>query len=270
MKKEGFIYGIFVNDKCVYIGKVYNQNKINKRKREHLHYLRNNYHHSEKLQKYFHDYGESSYDFRILKSYKSISEDELYEEESKFIELYNTYNTEYGCNKTKGGKGVKGLFQDEQSINKIRETKRKGFKEGIYQKTVGEINGMHILTEKEVKEIIALFYQGELTHSQIAKKYNVIRQTISLIYCGKRWSYLKEVQDWVEYKNKCILKKEIRTVRKQDIYEIKHLLAYTTMKFKEIANLYNVSEETIRRIKRGKRFKDVNINYPYSYYKEVM
>ncbi|MEM5009418.1 hypothetical protein WKH57_01725 [Niallia taxi] len=265
IKKDSIIYGIEIDKTFVYIGKLFGRTKA-QRKREHFHYLKHNKHHSRKLQLYYNRYGENNFVFKELHRI-TCSDDELYELEEVYIKKYKTHKTQKGCNVTSGGKGMKGVKQSESSIQQIRETKLKGFEEGIYIKTDGEINGMHVLREYEVKEIIELFYQKKYTHQQIADRYGVIRQTISLIHNGKRWSYLKDVQDWMDYKRENKLIKTIKKISKSDVYEIKYLIKYTQMKPKDIAEIYDINVETVRKIRKNKRHSDVNLEKPYDHYK---
>jgi DNA-binding XRE family transcriptional regulator len=261
------IYGIFLDDRlCVYIGKVFGQDNVGSRRRQHLHSLRHGKHHSSKLQEYFDD--GKSLSFEIIKFYERISDDDLYLLEVEYVKKYNTYNSVFGCNSTIGGKGVKGLPASQETISKISKTKLEGFENGQYIKTDGEINGMHILKEDQIKDIVKMFYQ-DISHQRIADLYGVCRQAISHISTGNRWSYLPELQEWLLYKNqnRNKLGKKGQKLRDIDVYEIKYLLKNDAMTQREMALIYEVSEATIGNIKRDMLYKHVSLSNTYSYHK---
>lgn len=123
---------------------------------------------------------------------------------------------------------------------------------------------MHILKETEVVEIIKLFNETSLKDAEIAMMYGVSRATINAISNGVRWNHLTEVQDWVNHKQK----RKVRVpLTKTEVYEIKTLCYSGLFTRKEISYIYDINQDHIRRIMKGDRHEDVDINKPYSTYK---
>ncbi len=257
------IYRLEINNKY-YIGK---DTKIDKSQRykHHRSLLRNNKHFNRHLQRAFNKYGYVNYD--VLIEFGIKNEDQLNIAEMFYIDLYDAM--ESGFNQTKGGEGVTGRKVSLEEIERVKQKKLKGFQEGIYSTTTGEKDGMHILTEKQVKEIVSEFYIMKKSDKELASIYGVSRQTINYIRAGKRWSYLKEVQDWLEFKRLNAHKLRPQgdnTLFPLEAYEIKQLLKYG-FKMGEIASFYNISKSTVRKIKQNKSYTDVDITKPHSYYK---
>ena len=81
-----------IKDKKVYIG---SSKRIEIREKEHFKKLKNNKHHSIKLQRAYNKYGIKNFILEIVE----IVEDEskLFERENYYIELYNSFNEGYNC-----------------------------------------------------------------------------------------------------------------------------------------------------------------------------
>jgi predicted DNA-binding protein YlxM (UPF0122 family) len=264
---KGFIYGIFSKtlNSYIYIGKHFNMENIHIRRNSHLHYLRNGYHYSEKLQLFFNSFGEKDFDFKVVKKYSNITDDQLYQKEEYYINFYNTYNSENGCNQTRGGKGV-SMPMSEETKAKVSESKKIGYLQGKYQPTVGEINGMNVLKEDQIKEIIRLLKTKKYSHHEIAELFNVSRQIVSYISTGKRWGYLQEVNDYVKENSP---RKYRKPLTKTEIYEIKFLTSKGKFTNKEVSLLYEIHPDTVRKIKTGVKFNEIDITQDYKFYKEV-
>lgn len=257
------IYEIKINE-VRYIGKDSNIHQ-NKRYNHHLSLLKNGKHFNKHLQRAYNKYKEIHYD--VLIEFDEVDEETLNKAEMFYIDLFETFDK--GFNQTKGGDGTKGRTPTQEEVERMRNTRLEGIKNGVYKLTNGEVNGMNKLTEFQVKEIIDLFYQMKLSDFEIAEKYDVNRSTINAIYNGARWSYLKEVRDWLNFKeqNKHKFRKQgFNTLLPVEIYEIKHLLKYG-LKTSEIVSLYNTSPMTISRINNQKAYQEIDMNMPYSYYK---
>lgn len=54
----------------------------------------------------------------------------------------------------------------------------------------GDQNGMSVLTEEDVREIKRLL-ETDTSSTEIAKMYDISKQTVSMIYHGKRWGWVK-------------------------------------------------------------------------------
>lgn len=55
---------------------------------------------------------------------------------------------------------------------------------------IGELAGNHVLKEKTVLKIIDWLNKNEMTHLEIAKKFNTNYSNVAHIFRGSRWSYL--------------------------------------------------------------------------------
>lgn len=69
-----------------------------------------------------------------------------------------------------------------------KENTAHAIKTGLFAQN-GELNKMHKLTEKQVKEIRIKLNKG-ITTIQLSKEYNVSRSAISMIKNNKRWSHI--------------------------------------------------------------------------------
>lgn len=111
--------------KCIYAI----QNKINQkmyigmttdfkdRIEHHLWELRNNKHHSIKLQRAFNKYGEDNFKYYILEEIKESTSNELAEKERYYIKKYDTYKNGYNC--SLGGESNKGYVPSPEVIKKL-------------------------------------------------------------------------------------------------------------------------------------------------------
>jgi group I intron endonuclease len=107
------------------------------------------------------------------------------------------------------------------------------------------------LTDEQVVEVKNLL-KNEFTHMFIAEKFNVSESYISGIHRG---SIRKEVYVEGFETSKNVHKK----LNENQVREIKKLLADGDMNNKEIALLYNVSNQTICDIKKGRKWLKVTI-----------
>ena len=76
---------------------------------------KNNKHFTRAIQKY----GWDNFEHTILED--NLTLEEAYEKEQYYIDLFNTYNSDYGYNLTKGGDGVKGIVFSEETLLKMSE-----------------------------------------------------------------------------------------------------------------------------------------------------
>ncbi|WP_144509835.1 hypothetical protein [Bacillus sp. FJAT-22090] len=199
--------------------------------------------------------------------FSCIDEETLNKAEMFYIDLFDTLTD--GFNQTIGGDGVRGRRLTQEEIERIRDTKLKGFSNGLYKRTTGETNGMNKLSENQVRDIVSQFYKADKTHVELSHEYNVDRATIGSIYTGARWSYLKEVEEWLLFKNENshkLRKQGTNTLLPSDVYEIKHLLRAGFGK-SELVSLYDSSTMTIYRISKNIAYTEIDISKPHSYYK---
>lgn len=107
----GYIYTITnkINNKK-YVGMTINYER---RKYQHLYELKNNKHHSHKLQRAFNKYGEENFIWE-KEIFQVENREQLELLEMKFIKDYDSYNN--GYNETFGGDGAKNIFDFETMV----------------------------------------------------------------------------------------------------------------------------------------------------------
>ncbi|MBA9027593.1 helix-turn-helix domain-containing protein [Peribacillus huizhouensis] len=109
------------------------------------------------------------------------------------------------------------------------------------------------LKDKDATEIKKLLVQGNLTHEQIAKNFNVASSTITNISLGTTWKHI-EVAGFNAGKQDNKLSEE-------SIQIIKELLKEGEMTLQKIADQFNVTKQAIHRIKTGKIYSHVKTQY---------
>lgn len=109
------------------------------------------------------------------------------------------------------------------------------------------------LTEHDVMEIKFLIKEGKLTLTEIAKRFNAVQASISLIKSGKTWKNVGE--DVSNFKTP----KRISKLTEKLVKEIKLLLKENNLTQGKIAEIYNVSKKTINEINTGKKWGHVII-----------
>ena len=91
-KISGIYKIVNINNEKVYIG---SSKDIEKRFKEHIYQLKNNIHHSSKLQRSFNKTKDkSAFKLEII---EEVDEDKLKEREEYYIDLYNAFNNGYNC-----------------------------------------------------------------------------------------------------------------------------------------------------------------------------
>lgn len=128
----------------------------------------------------------------------------------------------------------------------------------------GENNHTAKLTESDVYEIIRL--KGQVRQRDIALRYGIGLNQIKAIHRGISWKHITNLPDVaeslrnVEFHTIGALNGEKNSNAKlttQQVKEIKSLFGiYTT---RELSNLYNISIDTIGRIRRGELWNSVTI-----------
>lgn len=115
----------------------------------------------------------------------------------------------------------------------------------------GETNTNNALTPEESIELIEMLKNSELSQERIAEYFNISKTLVSNINTGLRYR-----QDNINYPIRQNYK--IQNTYLNDIIKD---LQETTLTFKEIANKYNVSEASIKKINTGNLNK-TDIDYP--------
>ena len=148
------------------------QNKINKkmyigmttdfkdRIEHHLWELRNNKHHSIKLQRAFNKYGEDNFDYYIVEEMKESTFKELAEKERYYIKEYHSHISEHGYNLTWGG-----------------------------ERSQYDANPRTSLTVEDVMEIRTAYNEGTIGVSECWKQYSnkISYSAFEKIWEGQTW-----------------------------------------------------------------------------------
>lgn len=221
----------------------------------HKRYLRTGSHFNRKLQTLY----DKNKDFSLFELIvlEKVNINELCSKERYYIEKHNTFSEhEFSCNSTAGGLG-NSVPMSKESIDKMRDTIKQGIESGRIKPTIGETNGMHILTEPEVIEVVDLLREGRLTHKEIGSIYNVSRSTIGHISQGKRWGHLKEVSNYV----RDFPVKNSPRFTDFELTLVKYYAENTSISFREMSVILGRSSETLRKLKkRNKRYLDIKLS----------
>jgi GIY-YIG catalytic domain len=177
---EGVVYKIInIKTNKVYIGScIYG---LNKRKITHLHNLRNNKHHSKKLQNSFNKYGEDSFIFEVI---ESCIKENIIQREQYWIDYFNSYNK--GYNSTPKAGNCEGRPVKEETRLKISRSLqgRKVIRTNEHNKKLGISKQKKVLLVSDSGEILK-----EFESTQLAAKYlKVVQSTISANCSGDQKS----------------------------------------------------------------------------------
>ena len=153
----GFIYKIEFPNGKVYIGQT--SRTLEQRKREHIR--------NAKKGVTYYVYNELRYynmvdTFELIEIDTADTKEELDEKEMRYIQIYNSMDREYGCNRTMGGDGFIGYIHTEEDRKKISESRKKFHKENP---EAGKKHG-----ERRKQYFIDNPVAGE-KHSKALKKY---------------------------------------------------------------------------------------------------
>lgn len=184
-------------------------------------------------------YGFDNFEWKIIDS--AETQGELNEKEIYWIEYCNSFG-ENGYNMTIGGGATSGYTHLEDS--KIKMSK------AVINRMLTE-NNTSKLKESDVLAIKELIKDG-LTPTEIADKFNVTRYAIGDIKSGRSWSFVGEDVSYIKYP-----KIKNSKLTDDEISNIKYLIKEGNLNQKEIGELFNITEATIGRIKRGERWLDI-------------
>lgn len=236
MNKKHYVYSIknIITNKR-YIGIT---NSINTRMKKHFYELKNNIHHSKKLQNSFNIHGIENFKIEVILE-TECTRDEILNHEKEFVIKYDSYKNGYNMN---GG----GL----------------------------ENNGFHSrFTEDIVKIICTVKERDNKSGGLLAEIFSTSRTSIGRITKGKtqidHYLKFKQLSDsekdtiynkFIEdtgysYNNCNNTKEEDRILNKKDVFKI--LAFYKKYNTKEILSKYfNCSQHTINLIVKGETYRD--------------
>lgn len=133
-----------VNGK-IYIGQSVN---IENRWKQHMRELNKSSHKNQHLLSSWKKYGQENFEFSVICTCNS---DELDEKEIYYIDLYKTYNYEYGYNMTIGGVGARYYYDTDLILNTYKSTNSVTKTSEILN--IHEFKISEILSELNVREI---------------------------------------------------------------------------------------------------------------------
>lgn len=243
------------------------------------------------LKKYYKSY--LDIDVSILEEIKDYSL--IYEAETKWIKEYDSLNKEKGYNVTSGGDGggigvynsaSKFTEEDLKNIYKLLEQQRTNVYIGklynVHPDTIGRINQGKTYFDKnrkypirvgqgivEYKDKINSFTQKQLdlalyllsttndNYDTIFKLTAVSKSALTNLNLG-RHPYCRNLNlDFPIRKNRHSIK-----LQEQDIIGIKKDLLNHNLSMQDIARKYQCSRDTIGDINQGKKYSNINEQYP--------
>lgn len=217
---KGYIYCIYnkINNKA-YIGQTIN---FDKRVKEHIRKLNQGKHANIHLQHSWNKYGEYCFEFYLLLS--DINEEDLNKYETMYIQLFNTFNYQYGYNLTLGGDGVSGYTHDEDALQRMRDNHAdfSGEKHPFYNKKHTD----------EVRLVISECMKGENNGMY-----------------GRRHS--EETRKLISEKMKIVNSNNDRRKYGEFIEQVKEMLDKGMTQL-EISNILNIPQPYVSKIKNGK------------------
>lgn len=245
--KKGYIYCIEnkVNGKK-YIGQTVNYEK---RHKEHIYNLENNTHINSHLQRAYNKYGKDNFNSYIL---SKVNVDDIYEEEKKWIEYYDTFKGE-GYNLTIGGEGT-GSGENHPLYN---SNINKGKKHPMYGKNKDLVSIVKIsesmrkysdINYNNVYDIMKSYFEEKLSQSKIAKLFNSSESIIGEVINLDHWT----VEDLDKRDLKCNSKGS--KIGYKDVFPIMKLYFEDNNSQSEIANKFNVKQSSISRVLRLKHW----------------
>lgn len=110
------------------------------------------------------------------------------------------------------------------------------------------------LTEEEANEVLDLLINSNLTYEEISELYNKSVSELKRINVGKYYH-----KDYINYPIRPV---PWHKLTKEQVLEVKNLLKNSNLSFKEIANKYGVTNDSITSINRGISYHENNISYP--------
>lgn len=255
IKEKGYIYGLYHEDKIIYVGKSFGNKRVDnmERKKEHFRNLKYSRHPIKEIQDIYDINGTDSIRFEIVDFYEMITDEELMEKEIYYIEYYNTYND--GFNKTIGGSTVTGMKQTDSAKEKISNS-MKGSNNHFYNKThtleakqkMSEVHKGKTLTEEQ-KQKVSQQWKGVPKSPEHRRKIGeAIKGRTYSEETLKKMSEAKKGKKWSDESKK----KRLLTIKKLSDEQIKEIYIRANTEDitnRELGELYGVGKTLISNIK---------------------
>lgn len=234
------------NRKC-YVGSSVN---INNRWNTHKGCLKQNKHHSQALQNIYNKYGLDALRFEIIEEVQD--KNKLIEREQYWINTLNSYYQGFnGCRFVDCRVELTKEQKDNISIKTKEGMNKPEVKEKCRQsKIYGKTNTAKLI-EQQVEEIKIILSKELINRRTLAKQYNITVDAIDDIISGHTWSYVRP-----DLKS---LVNTIHKLSKEDVIEIK-TLALQNVSQSEIAKKFNICQQTVSDIIRGKNWNKIGPN----------
>lgn len=279
IKKEKIMYYIYCytnkKNNHKYVGQT---NNLKRRIREHRSCAFNEKasSYNDLLHKKIREYGEDNFEISLIETLYTEDIGEVNNREKYWIQEKQSYcGTGLGYNMDLGG-GRKAYSSklSQEDLQTVKEKIKQGvpyydiesqynissafissINHGIYFKDNNEEYPLykHYKDKENYDELIDLLLNSDYSLKKISEMLNMGYSTVKKINAGTLRKGL--------YPTYPIRKKAANEVRAD---KIKKLLLTTNKTNKEIAEIVNSSEETVRRIKIGECFKDEQLSYPLS------
>lgn len=112
----------------------------------------------------------------------------------------------------------------------------------------GERNGVAVLTDQSVREILAISKHLKWSQTRIANGYGIERVTVSSIVTGRAWKHIER---------NGIQKRPSRKLTPASVREIRAIRRILRWSLQKIATGYHVSVSCIHQVVRGERWRTV-------------
>ncbi|MCE9677451.1 GIY-YIG nuclease family protein [Paraclostridium bifermentans] len=223
----------------VYIGSTQN---IRIRRNNHFTNLRYNRHHNIHLQNAYNKYGLENFEFIVLEYVDSI--DYLLEKETSWIKKLKSNDNKYGYNSRVYTETNRGFKHSKETKDRISKAK-KGIKLSTY--TISE----------EMRK-----YKSELCKSQNLFQYHTEKTELKRRINSEKANKERGCPEW---QRKAISQKNsgegngMAKLNRNKVIQIKLLLKEGKLTQQKIADMFSVSTRTVRAIKNGDRWNDIQI-----------
>lgn len=228
---------------CCKSGKCYIGSSINtiNRWRDHLWMLKNKVHHSPGLQNAWNKHGQEMFSFEIIEELET--KDKLHVREQYWLDKYDAYKHGYN--------GRSKVDIHASPDDKTRKLISQKTKEGMarpevrakLKACVGSKRGNVKLNEKQVRDIKYKLCDPKTNRRTLAKEYSVSVDAIDDILSEHRWKHVKI--------NKKMYKNTIVKLTRSDAMIIRQLAISGVLTQLEIAEKYNLCQQTVSCIKLG-------------------
>ena len=228
------------------------------------------------IHKKIREYGEENFEISLIETLYTEDINEVNQREIYWInKLQSHCSTGLGYNVSYGGgrRGYSSILSQEE-LQALKEDIKQGIpyyeleqKYNISASFISSINnGVYFQNDKETyplfkyyksdkdyDELIDLLLNSTYSYSKIAEMLNISQSTVKKINAGTLRHGL-----YPTYPIRA------KSANEQRADKIKELLLTTKLSNLQIGEMVGASEETVRRIKLGKVFKDDKLSYPLS------